>query len=113
MANNITFGNKSIWEPGAYAQILGAVEESPQTASSGNVFLIDIGSGAAYGGGSGINGDNDSGVKSIYEFESLEDFQSFVGGGLYFELARYLFNPSRDNRISGITKLFPSHDREH
>src|ERR1035437_3930165 len=102
----VTFNNRRVIEPGAYSQILGGNTQSPDVATTGNVMIIDDGIGAGYGYGSGINGDLESSLKSIYAFDRLDDFQKAVRGGALWEAGKLLFNPSKDARIKGCNRLF-------
>src|SRR3990167_8982749 len=93
MATVINFNNKQIIEPGAYSQIKALISSKPQDSSSGNLLIIDAGSGAGYGGGSGISGELASNLDSIYGFDTLQDFKAFVRGGILWDVADYIFNP--------------------
>jgi len=93
MATNLVFGNKTISEPGAYSRILSGVKNPTVDLSSGNVLIVDTGNGALFGGGSGISGELAQGKDSIYSFDNIADFQSFVRGGVYYHLAPLLFQP--------------------
>lgn len=103
MATVITFGNKNIVEPGVYSQIKANVNLTAAPLSTGNVLIIDTGEGAGYGGGSGINGELKNKLDSVYRFDSLQDFRSFVRGGLLWDLAEYLFIPA--NGVQGVPRL--------
>lgn len=94
MATIVNFGGKRIIEPGVYAIVKSGVPAQPSTFSFGNVCIIDTGSGASFGGGSGINGAIDEGLSSVYSFSDVTDFQNFVRGGLLYDLAGYIFNPA-------------------
>lgn len=106
MPSVVTFKNAPVIEPGAYAETKGAVSESSEEASFGNVCIIDTGTGAGYGGGAGINGEAKKGIDSVYEFESLEDFRTWVRGGLNHDVAPSLFKPSKDPLVRGCSKLY-------
>src|SRR5206468_1235813 len=69
-----------------------------------NILIIDDGIGAGFGGGSGINGTNKSGVDAIYSFDNLNAFKGFVKGGKIWKLADPLFNPSGSQ--NGVSKIF-------
>ena len=70
--------------PGVYSTIKSGVKNSLQTTTYGNVCIIDNGLGAGYVGGSGILGTQTSGIDSIYEFTSIDDFRAFARGGFYW-----------------------------
>lgn len=57
-----------------------------------------------FAGGSGIHGELNKGLKSVYEFDNYEDFLSFMGGGLVGDIAQKIFTP-RDG-VAGAPKLF-------
>ena len=93
MATVINFGGRTVIEPGVYAITQAQVSSVPQNFSSGNVMIIDTGSGANFGGGSGVNGEQKSGLDSVYSFDNLDDFRAFVRGGILWDIADYIFNP--------------------
>ena len=93
MATKVFFDNKQISLPGAYATIKSASNTPPITANYGRVLVIDNGQGATFGGGSGISGDLASGADSIYRFSKLQDYQSFLKGGIFWKAAQGLFKP--------------------
>jgi hypothetical protein len=93
MATVVNFGGKRIIEPGAYAKVESGIPASPGAFSFGNVCIIDTGSGANWGGGSGISGQFSEGINSLYSFNDLNDFQDFIRGGLIWDLAPFIFNP--------------------
>lgn len=103
MPNKIQFNNKTVLEPGAYTRVIGGVTEAPVSASLGTVLIIDTGLGAGWGGGSGINGALNQGLGSVYEFESLRDFQRWMRGGLLWDASQYIFKPATARR--GAQKL--------
>lgn len=104
MATVVNFSNKRIIEPGVYAKTESKVPVQPSTATYGNVILIDTGSGATWGGGSGVSGEFSNGLKSVYSFNDPNDARDFVKGGLHWDLIDYLFNPT--NQDKGIDSLF-------
>lgn len=90
----VNFNNRQIIEPGAYSQIKGGVTIPAVLGSSGNVALIDTGSGNGFGWGSGINGEIQNGPKSVYAFDSSVDMKKAMRGGLLYDLTDYLWAPS-------------------
>jgi hypothetical protein len=103
MATIVNFNGRRIVEPGFYSVIKGGNNSPIQDLSSGNVLIIDSGSGATWGGGSGISGEQAQGLSSVYSFDNLEDFRGFVKGGIWWDLADYLFNPLLG--ANGVTRL--------
>lgn len=93
MSTVVNFKGKRIVEPGVYAQVKSGIPAKPSTFSSGNVCIIDTGSGSGFGGGSGVIGEFAEGLNSVYSFQDLSDFQEFVRGGLLFDISGYLFQP--------------------
>lgn len=104
MATTVIFNDREIIEPGVYAAVKGGGNSQPQDFSFGNVCIIDTGSGAGYGGGSGIDGEMASDLGAVYGFDNLPEFRSFVRGGVLWDLADYLFNPGIG--IRGVSKLW-------
>ena len=98
MPSKVQFGNKTVLEPGAYTRVIGGVTEAPVAASLGTVLIIDTGLGAGWGGGSGINGALNQGLGSVYEFDSLRDFQRWMRGGILWDVAQYIFKPALSRR---------------
>lgn len=94
--------------PGVYSTIKSGVKNSVQTTSYGNVCIIDNGLGAGYVGGSGILGTQTSGIDSVYEFTSIDDFRAFARGGFYWNIAETLFKPNgiNDRNINGASKVY-------
>lgn len=104
MSTVVNFKGKKIIEPGVYAQVKSGIPVKPSTFSTGNVCIVDTGSGAKYGGGSGINGVHAVGLGSVYAFKDVNDFKNFIRGGLLFDVADYLFNP--ENGASGPDTVY-------
>lgn len=93
MPTIVNFKGRRVVEPGVYAQIKSGIPAKPSTASFGDLLIIDTGKGKAWGGGSGINGTFANGIESVYSFQDVDDFKAFVRGGLFYDLADYIFNP--------------------
>jgi len=111
MATVINFFGKQVIEPGAYAAMVYNPTSVVNVAEFGNTFLIDPGLNLnspnpelEFAGGSGWNGTLEKGEKTIYAFDTLEDFVSFMNGGLVGDISRYLFTPRAGQQ--GIPKLF-------
>lgn len=107
MAKIITFNGRQVIEPGAYAQVRGAVEKPIEGASFGNLLFVDTGTvGSAFSYGAGINGELENGQDAIYAFDDIETFQEAIGGGVVWDLAKWLFKPSRDSRVRGVSRIY-------
>lgn len=112
MATVVNFHGKKCIEPGSYAAIVYNPTSVVNVSEFGNVMIIDTGLSLAtvnstnseYAGGSGINGTLNKGLKSVYSFETYEDFVQFMGGGLVADIAKKIFTP-RDG-AAGAPKLF-------
>ncbi len=97
MAKTIRFARKNIKKPGAYSQIVSGVKNGFVTLPYGGLLIIDTGSGANWGGASGISGTLEKNGDAIYRFDSCPDFQAFVRGGIWWKLAETLFFPNGNN----------------
>jgi len=104
MSTSYSFDGKIIKIPGVYSTIKSGIKNPPIDLGYGSCLIIDTGSGAGYGGGSGITGTLKSGIDSIYTFDNISDFRSFVGGGLMWFLAEPLFKPSQLG-VAGVSSL--------
>lgn len=111
MAQVITFDGRNIIEPGAYSRIVGGETNPPDSASFGNVLIIDTGRMAGWGWGSGISGENASGANSIFRFNTIEDFRAAVGGGDIWDASKWLFKPSKDLAFKGVNAIYLVHAR--
>lgn len=108
MATVVNFNGKKCIEPGSYAATVYNPTSVVNVAEFGNVMIIDTGLATngsyEFAGGSGVKGELASGLKSVYEFDSLEDFRAFMGGGLVTDIATQIFTPGNGN--AGAPKLF-------
>lgn len=104
MATKVTVNGKQFARPGIYSTIKSGITNPSLNLSYGNAVLLDTGIGAGFGGGSGINGENKTGINSVYEFTNIEDFRNFVKGGELWNLAEPLFRP--ETGVNGVSKLF-------
>ena len=105
MATKFEFGGKMITQPGTYAKTESGITNPPLDLSFGNMIVIDTGSGAGFGGGSGIAGTLKKNKDAIYVFDNIRDFRSFVKGGLWWLLAKPLFRPNKVG-TPGISKIY-------
>lgn len=103
MPSIVNFDNKNVIEPGVRSRIIGGVTNPPVQDTFGVVTIIDTGSGAGFGGGSGINGELRQNSECVYSFDNITDSQKFLGGGLLYDLMNYLWTPS--NGGNGPQKL--------
>lgn len=87
------FNGRRIIEPGVYAQIKSGIPARSNNFPFGDVMIIDTGSGKNWGGGSGINGELESGLSSVYSFEDPNDFRNFIKGGMIWDFSEFIFNP--------------------
>lgn len=108
MATVVNFHGKNYIEPGSYAVSVYNPTSVVNVSEFGNVMIIDTGLAKSgdfeFAGGSGINGELNKGLKSVYEFDKYEDFLGFMGGGLVSDIAQKLFTP-RDGTM-GVPKLY-------
>lgn len=107
MATTYYFNNKQTILPGSYSTIVSGETSPARNLDYGKCLIIDTGTfGANWGGGSGINGQNYQGQDSVYTFDNLGDFRTFVKGGMYWKIAEALFAPDPSNPAAiGISEL--------
>lgn len=98
MAIKISFGGKTIVEPGSYSRIIGGGSQIPPSASFGKIMIIDTGKNLGFGFGAGINGELSQGKSCVYEFADIDEFKNAMGGGLFYDLSNYLFRPSSNGQ---------------
>lgn len=106
MATKFQFGNKTIKEPGVYTKIESGIKNLPLGLSYGNALIIDTGLGAGYGLGAGVDGELSKNKDSIYSFSDIKDFRAFVRGGIFWDIAQWLFKPSKNPNVNGVSNLF-------
>lgn len=104
MATSFVFNGQTIKIPGAYSDIKSGIRNPSIAIPTGNILVIDTGSGAGYGGGSGINGELYQGKDSIYNFDNIADFRDFSKGGLWWLLGQPLFRPAGLG-FNGISRI--------
>ena len=112
MSTVVNFQGKKCIEPGSYAAVVYNPTSVVNVAEFGNVMIIDTGLSLAtvdgqqteFAGGSGVKGELNQGLKSVYQFDNYEDFLAFMGGGLVSDIAYKIFTP-RDG-VAGAPKLF-------
>lgn len=105
MSTKINVRGKLIGRPGVYTDIKSGIKNPPQNFSYGNVLIIDTGSGATFGYGSGVSGQQKTGLDTLYTFNDIQTMRDAVRGGLWWLLAEALFRPSKDISIPGASKV--------
>jgi len=97
MSTVVNFHGKNYVEPGSYAATVYNPTSTVNVAEFGNVMIIDTGlslnGSYEFAGGSGVNGELNKGLKSVYQFDNYEDFLAFMDGGMVGDIAEKLFTP--------------------
>ena len=104
MATKVFFNNKLRKLPGAYSTITSGEQNTPQELDYGKVIIIDNGLGAGFGGGAGSIGTYAKGKDAVYKFTNIDDFKSFIKGGLLWKISEALFFPF--NNQPGVSTLY-------
>lgn len=108
MATVVNFHGKDYVEPGSYAATVYNPTSVVNVATFGNVMIIDTGlsinGSYEFAGGSGVHGELNQGLKSVYEFDNYEDFLAFMGGGFVGNLSEKIFTPM--DGVAGAPKLY-------
>lgn len=108
MATVVNFQGKNYTEPGSYAATVYNPTSIVNNAQFGNVMIIDTGlaqnGSYEFAGGSGVKGELNKGLKSVYEFTNYEDFLAFMGGGEVADIAYKIFTPLEGT--AGAPKLY-------
>lgn len=104
MATTFYLGGKAYTLPGAYSTVKSVVQTQGLQASYNNILVIDTGTGAGWGGGSGVSGTLKSGLDSIYKLSSKYDMQNYCKGGYWWKLAEPLFEPFPG--VSGVGTVY-------
>lgn len=108
MATVVNFHGKNYIEPGTYAVSVYNPTSVTNVSEFGNVMIIDTGlsmnGSYEFAGGSGVHGELNKGLKSVYSFDNYEDFLSFMGGGLVGDIAKKIFTPM--DGVIGAPKLY-------
>lgn len=100
MATKVNINGKIISRPGVYTLVKSGIKNNPVSLPAGNVVIIDDGIGAGYGAGKG---------GTLYTFDNVQDYQSFVKGGELWNLGAPLFKPLTGQ--NGVSKLYLVHAR--
>jgi len=105
MATKFVFGNKTVTEPGVYSQIKSGINNPPLNLSYGNVLIIDTGAGAGFGSGPGVKGTLKNGINAIQVYNNIDEFRSALGGGIFWALAKWLFQPEGFT-VPGVSNIY-------
>jgi hypothetical protein len=106
MATEFIFDNKRVKLPGAYSTIVSGERNTPLELDYGKVLVIDTGNlGATWGGGAGIDGELDSGQDAIYKFDNVDDYRSFLKGGMFWKMADAFFRPDPEAAALGASSV--------
>lgn len=103
MAITQQFDGRNITEVGAYGSFKSGESVTPSAPSFGRCLVIDNKHRNLVG--SGVEGENFQGKRSLYQFNSKEAFQAFVRGGLLYDLANPLFDPQGIGTQNGVDSL--------
>jgi hypothetical protein len=104
MATQVYFDGKMRVLPGAYATITSGEQNAPANLDYGRILIIDTGLGAGWGGGSGVAGALKTGKDSVYQFDNIDDYKSFLKGGLLWKTAEALFFPYNNDK--GVSRIY-------
>ena len=104
MATSFIFGGKKVDKPGVYGNVESGVNNPRLTLDSGTVLIIDKDDASFHGNGASILGAEATGKDSFYTFTNITNFQKFIGGGLWYDLAVPLFRPFGSN-INGASNI--------
>jgi hypothetical protein len=104
MATTFIFGGKKIDKPGVYGKVESGVNNPRLTIDSGTVLIIDKDATSIHGNGAGVAGEAASGKDSFYTFENISTFQTWLGGGKWYDMAVPIFRPFGSN-INGASNI--------
>ena len=104
MATQVYFNGRLRKLPGAYSKITSGEQNAPANLDFGKVLVIDTGIGAGWGGGAGINGELATGKDSVYQFQDVSAYKSFLKGGLLWKAAEKLFFPYPG--VNGVSTIY-------
>jgi hypothetical protein len=105
MSRTITFGGKQIFEPGVSSIIKSGMKNPPRDLDYGVALIIDTGSMAGFGSGSGVDGELLKGLDALQAFDNIGAYQEAIHGGIHWALAKWLFQP-KDFATPGVSKLY-------
>lgn len=103
MAIPINFDGRDVILPGSYSVIKSGIGNRFRDLSYGRVLIIDTGAGANFGGGSGVDGEGESGIGSVYRFSDNIVYRNFLKGGLFWDLSNPLFYP--EIGVNGVSEV--------
>tara|TARA_R110000772_G_C13310332_1_gene440688 strand:- start:83711 stop:85351 length:1641 start_codon:yes stop_codon:yes gene_type:complete len=104
MATSFIFGGKKVDKPGVYGTVESGVNNPRLELDSGTVLIIDKDPLSVHGNGAGIAGAATSGKDSFYTFTSITQFQKWIGGGQWYDMAVPLFKPF-GSKINGASNI--------
>lgn len=104
MARSVNFNGRKILLPGVYSVTKSGLNNQFRDLNYGKVLIIDTGSGAGYGGGSGVIGTLEKDVDSLYHFNDITSFRGFVKGGILWDIAQPLFKPQAGE--VGVSEIY-------
>ena len=108
MGQTVLFDGKLYTEPTVQAQTIGGVNNTGAPSSFGNICIIDTGIGGGFGGGVGCIDGGTGNSRQLSEFlqevNSTVEMKNFVKGGILWDIADYIYNPSLNG--NGATKVF-------
>lgn len=100
------FDNKIIKLPGAYSTIVSGEQATPIATDYGKVLVIDTGTNSAgWASGAGIDGALSTGKDSVYTFNDLGAYQSYLKGGILWKMADALFKPDKKSGATGVSEI--------
>lgn len=103
MARSVNFNGRKVILPGVYSVTKSGLNNQIKNLDYGKILIVDTGSGAGYGGGSGVIGELEKDVNSLYYFNDIAAFRGFVKGGTLWDIAQPLFKPKNGEiGVSGI-----------
>ena len=107
MGQTVLFDGKLYTEPTVQANTIGGVSNTGSPSSFGNICIIDTGIGGGFGGGVGCL-DSSGNPRALSDFlqevNSPVEMKNFVKGGIMWDIADYIYNPSTNG--NGATKVF-------
>jgi hypothetical protein len=104
MATSFIFGGKKVDKPGVFGTVESGVNNPRLELDSGTVLIIDKDPLSVHGNGAGIAGEATTGKDSFYTFTSITQFQKWIGGGQWYDMAVPLFRPF-GSKINGASNI--------
>lgn len=105
MATLAKIGNgKLTARPGTYSIITSKISNLAPGLSYGKILIVDTGIGANFGAGSGVKGELAKDKEAVYNFKTVQDFQSFLKGGKLWSLGPALYKPKAG--VVGVSEVY-------